>query len=47
VEQQGWIVDGTLMKIEHDVVQFLQSHRLAYFGHVARMGIDRYPYLLA
>jgi len=32
VEQQGWIVDGPLVKIEHEVVQFMQSRRLAYFG---------------
>ena len=32
--------------IEKDIVDLLQVRRLTYFGHVNRMGNDRYPKLL-
>ena len=35
-----------LKKKEKDIVDLLQVRRLTYFGHVNRMGNDRYPKLL-
>jgi len=34
------------LDIHKDIVQVLQTRRLTYFGHVTRMGSDRYPHLL-
>ena len=31
------------MSIEKDIVDLLQVRRLTYFGHVNRMGNDRFP----
>jgi len=31
------------LDIHKDIVQVLQTRRLTYFGHVTRMGSDRYP----
>jgi len=33
------------LDIHKDIVQVLQTRRLMYFGHVTRMGSDRYPHL--
>ena len=34
------------LHIHKDIVQVQQTRRLTYFGHVTRMGSDRYPHLL-
>jgi len=32
--------------IKNDITAVLQLRRLRYFGHVSRMGPERYPYVL-
>jgi len=34
------------LSIEEDIVKILRTRRLSYFGHVARMHLNRYPHTL-
>ena len=34
------------LSMEKDMVDLLKARRLTYFGHVNRMGIDRFPKML-
>jgi len=34
------------LSLEKDIVEVVRTHRLSYFGHVARMCRSRYPHIL-